>query len=88
MNLFCYQRVHSPFSCNVVLIRKENGALRFCIDVRELNSRTVRDAYSLPRIEETIDTHTNGNHCVYQSGTNCLDSFVEGLKGEISVTLF
>ena len=46
----------SPFSSNVVLVRKKDGALRFCIDFRKLNGRTVRDAYSLPRIEETIDT--------------------------------
>ena len=46
----------SPFSSNVVLVRKKDSALRFCIDFRKLNGRTVRDAYSLPRIEETIDT--------------------------------
>ena len=46
----------SPFSSNVVLVRKKDGALRFCIDFHKLNGRTVIDAYSLPRIEETIDT--------------------------------
>ena len=29
--------------------------MRFCIDLRKLNVRTVKDAYSLPRIEETLD---------------------------------
>ena len=46
---------HSPFSSNVVLVRKKDSSLRFCIDYRRLNNRTVKDAYSLPRIEETID---------------------------------
>ena len=46
----------SPFSSNVVLVRKKDKSLRFCIDFRKLNNRTVKDAYSLPRIEETIDT--------------------------------
>ena len=46
----------SPFSSNVVLARKKDNSLRFCIDFRKLNSRTVKDAYSLPRIEETIDS--------------------------------
>ena len=46
---------HSPFSSNVVLVRKKDGSLRFCIDYRKLNSRTVKDAYALPRIDETID---------------------------------
>lgn len=46
----------SPFSSNVVLVRKKDGSLRFCIDFRKLNSRTIRDAYTLPRIDDTIDT--------------------------------
>ncbi|MCG8044577.1 MAG: RNase H-like domain-containing protein [Candidatus Thiodiazotropha endolucinida] len=46
----------SPFSSNVVLVRKKDGSLRFCVDFRKLNSRTVKDAYSLPRIDDTIDT--------------------------------
>ena len=50
------QESHSPFSSNIVLVRKKDGSLRFCIDYRKLNSRTVKDAYALPRIEETIDS--------------------------------
>ena len=46
----------SSFSSNVVLVRKKDGSLRFCIDFRKLNSRTIRDAYTLPRIDDTIDT--------------------------------
>lgn len=46
----------SPYSSNVVLVRKKDGSLRFCIDFRKLNSRTVRDSYNLPRIDDTIDT--------------------------------
>lgn len=46
----------SPYSSNVVLVRKKDGTLRFCIDFRKLNSRTIRDAYTLPRIDDTIDT--------------------------------
>ena len=46
----------SPYSSNVVLVRKKDGSLRFCIDFRKLNNRTVRDSYNLPRIDDTIDT--------------------------------
>lgn len=46
----------SPFSSNVVLVRKKDGSLRFCIDFRRLNNLTVKDAYALPRIDETIDS--------------------------------
>ena len=46
---------HSPWSSNIVPVRKPNGSLRLCLDFRKLNSRTIRDAYQLPRIEETLD---------------------------------
>ena len=45
----------SPWASVVVLVRKKDGSLRFCIDLRKWNARTVQDAYSLPRIEETLD---------------------------------
>ena len=45
----------SPWCSAVVLVKKKSGELRFCIDLRRLNQRTVKDAYSLPRIDETLD---------------------------------
>ena len=45
----------SPWASNVVLVRKKNGSLRMCVDYRNLNSRTVKDSYALPRIEEIFD---------------------------------
>ena len=39
----------------MVLVRKKDGSLRFCIDLRKLNARTIKDAYSLPCIEESLD---------------------------------
>lgn len=44
----------SPFASPVVLVRKKNGSIRLCIDYRKLNARTIRDAYALPNIEETL----------------------------------
>lgn len=44
----------SPYASPVVLVRKKDGSLRFCIDFRKLNGKTVRDSYALPRIDETL----------------------------------
>ena len=32
-----------------------SGALRFCIDLRAINHKTIPDIYSLPRIDSTLD---------------------------------
>ena len=45
----------SPWASVVVLVRKKDGGLRLCIDLCKLNNRTIKDGYSLPRIEDTLD---------------------------------
>ena len=45
----------SPWASPVVLVHKKDGSLRFSIDLRKLNSRTIKDANSLPQIEESLD---------------------------------
>ena len=44
----------SPFSSNVVIVRKKDGSIRFCIDYRKLSQRTIKDAYAIPRIDDTL----------------------------------
>lgn len=44
----------SPYASPIVLVRKKNGDLRMVVDYRKLNSLTKKDAYPLPRIEETF----------------------------------
>ena len=39
------RRSFSHWASAVVLVRKKDGGLRFCIDRRKLNNRTIKDGY-------------------------------------------
>ena len=46
----------SPWCNVVVLVHKKDGGLQFCIDFRKLNNRTKKDAFPLPRMQETMES--------------------------------
>ncbi|PIK39352.1 Retrovirus-related Pol polyprotein from transposon [Apostichopus japonicus] len=47
---------NSAWSSPVVLVKKKDGSLRYCIDYRKLNNVTEKDSYPLPRIDDSLDT--------------------------------
>ena len=49
------QASNSPWASPVVLVRKRDGSLWFCIDYRDLNSVTKADTFPLPRVDELLD---------------------------------
>ena len=52
----------SPWSSPVVLVKKSDGTMRFCIDYRKLNQITRKDSHPLPRITEASDSLGGANY--------------------------
>lgn len=46
----------SPYAAPVVCVRKKDGSLRFCVDYRLLNQKTIPDRHPLPQIQVLTDT--------------------------------
>lgn len=46
----------SEFASPIVLVKKSDGATRFCVDYRKLNDLTIKDNYPMPLMEERIDS--------------------------------
>lgn len=44
----------SPYCARVVPVRKRNGSMRLCVDLRPLNSKVVKQKYPFPLIEDAL----------------------------------
>ena len=77
-----------------VLVRRRDGTVRYCIDLRKVNEVTVKDRYPLPKISECIDASAFVNKYgkfVFNPMPFCLSNapglVLRGLSGE-SVVYF
>ncbi|GJZ70600.1 putative reverse transcriptase domain-containing protein [Tanacetum coccineum] len=46
---------HLPWGAPVLFVKMKDGAMRMCIDYRELNKLTIKNRYPLPRIDDLFD---------------------------------
>ena len=44
----------SEWASPVELVQNKDGSLRFCVDYRRLNTKTLGDAYHLPRMDDCV----------------------------------
>ena len=45
----------SPWGAPVLFVNKKDGTMRLCINYWQLNKVTIKNKYSLPRIDDLVD---------------------------------
>ncbi len=63
---------NSPWASPVVLVKKKDGSVRFCVDYRRLNEISRKDAFPLPRCDECLETL---HGAAYFSTLDCASGF-------------
>ena len=46
---------NNPWASPVVMVKKKDSSLRLCVDFRQLNAATIKEAHPIPRIDDLLD---------------------------------
>ena len=52
---------YSEWVVNLVPVRKKSGEVRLCVDIRNLNKRSKKDNYLLPKMEHILQKVTGSD---------------------------
>jgi oligoribonuclease (3'-5' exoribonuclease) len=61
MEIGLIRPIYSELGSPILLVRKAYGSVRLCIDYRRLNEFARKDAYPLPRVDDTLDELKDAN---------------------------
>ena len=53
-----FRESRSRFASPIVLAKKKDGSLCFCVDYRRLNAHTIIQPYPIPHLEESLEAVT------------------------------
>ncbi|KAH8324662.1 hypothetical protein KR074_003527, partial [Drosophila pseudoananassae] len=51
----CIEPSNSAYSSPIVMVKKKTGQWRMCVDFRQINAKSIKDAYPMPRINFVLE---------------------------------
>ncbi|XP_050745702.1 uncharacterized protein LOC127011709 [Drosophila biarmipes] len=55
LQMECIEHSTSPYSSPIVMVKKKTGKWRLCVDLRQINTKSIKDAYPMLRINYILD---------------------------------
>jgi hypothetical protein len=68
---------YSEWVANLVSVRKKNDEIRLCVDFRNLNRSSLKDNYSLPKMDHVLEKVVGANKM----------SMIDGFSGYNQITI-
>jgi hypothetical protein len=77
----------SPYAAPVVLVRKKDNTIRFCVDFRALNSETIFDPRPMPRMDEVLHRVSNAKYVNKSTRSKVIGRYPSTRRQKVRVPL-